>query len=415
MLDQPVFVATIILLLLAVGEVISILSRAWVPSLLIVFIGYLVLIWTGVLPDDLVPNSALAAMGSLLIAAVITHMGTLIPLKLLRSQYQAIGISLIGIVLGAGLVLLIVSPILGYASAVAGAGPVTGGILAYIITAERLTELGFEYLVVIPALVLGVQSLFGMPLANILLRRYAVKLQRAGHFDTDAQNPDSAAAGASPQGDGPGSGTSPGSGAVGTATLTVAPPRRLQLLPVRFHEPAIILGLLLAAGSLATWLGSITGVNYGIWALLLGILGHVLGIFPEQAMHKANAFGLAMAAVIVVVLASMSSVTWDDLVDAFWPVLLILAVGGTGILVGGWLGSKLFKWDPLKGIPVALTALFGFPGDYVLCQEISRSVGRDEREQKAIFDELVTPMLVGGFTTVTTGSIVVASILIQTI
>lgn len=129
MLDQPIYVATIIILLLAVGEVISILSRAWIPSLLIIFVGYLVLIWTGVLPADLVPNSALAAVGSLLVAAVITHMGTLIPIKQLRSQYKAVLIALFGIVLGAGLILLVVSPILGYATAVAGAGPVTGASL----------------------------------------------------------------------------------------------------------------------------------------------------------------------------------------------------------------------------------------------------------------------------------------------
>jgi hypothetical protein len=406
----------VIFLLLAIGEVISILSKAWIPSLLIIFVGYLVLIWTGVLPADLIPSSALAAVGSLLVAAVITHMGTLIPIKQLRSQYKAILIALFGIILGAGLILLVVSPILGYATAVAGAGPVTGGILAYIITAERLTELGLNHLVVIPALVLGVQSLVGMPLANILLRKYAVKLRDGGQFDSaSATEPDAS--------NGSGDGGDSGAFRTGTAlatdtqtrTVTVVKARRFQLLPERFQEPTIILMLLLASGSLATWLGSLTGVNYGIWALLIGIIGHVLGIFPAQAMQRANAFGLAMPTIIVVVLASMSSVTWPDMVQAFWPVLLILGVGGTGIVMGGWIASKFFKWDPLKGVPVALTGLFGFPGDYILCQEISRSVGRNEREQKAIFDELLTPMLVGGFTTVTTASIVVASILVQTI
>ncbi|TFD90151.1 hypothetical protein [Cryobacterium serini] len=324
-------------------------------------------------------------------------------------------IALFGIVLGAGLILLVVSPILGYATAVAGAGPVTGGILAYIITADRLTELGLNHLVVIPALVLGMQSLIGMPLANILLRKYAVKLRDGGQLQPAAasdSNTSSARDG------------SDRVSAVGARTAlatnlkvrtTIVTAKKFQLLPERFQEPTIILMLLLASGSLATWLGSLTGVNYGIWALAIGIIGHVLGVFPPKIMQQANAFGLAMATVIVVVLASMSAVTWNDMMQAFWPVLLILGVGGIGIIAGGWIASKLFKWDPLKGIPVALTALFGFPGDYILCQEISRSVGRDGEEQKAIFDELITPMLVGGFTTVTTASIVVASILVQTI
>ncbi|GAB3260868.1 hypothetical protein [Arthrobacter pigmenti] len=389
MFEEPVYVATIIMLLLAVGEVISIWSKAWIPSLLIILAGYLVLLWAGVLPADMLPDSTLAAVGSLLVGVVITHMGTLIPLNQIRGQYKAVLIALIGITFGAGLILLIVSPILGYASAVAGAGPVTGGIIAYIVTAERLTELGLQSLVVIPALILGLQKLTGLPLANVLLRKYAIKLRDRGVLIEST---------------------------AGSSSVKTVPGRRsLQIIPEKFQEPPVLLFLLFVSASLATWLDSITGLNYGVWALAIGLIGRLLGIFPEKAMQKANAFGLGIASIIVVIMASISTVTFEDVVNTFWPAVLILTVGATGIMAGGWIASKLFKWDPLKGMPVALTALFGFPADYLLCQEVSRSVGRDEGEQKALFDELVTPMLVGGFTTVTTASIVIASILVGTI
>ena len=66
-------------------------------------------------------------------------------------------------------------------------------------------------------------------------------------------------------------------------------------------------------------------------------------------------------------------------------------------------------------MPVGLTALFGFPADYLLCQEISRSVASDEHEEEAIMQDIYTPMLIGGFTTVTLSSVVVASILVSTL
>lgn len=389
MFEEPVYVATIIMLLLAVGEVISILSKAWLPSLLIILAGYLVLLWAGILPTDMLPDSTLAAMGSLFVAVVITHMGTLLPLNQIKGQYKAVLIALIGITFGAGLILLIVSPILGYASAVAGAGPVTGGIIAYVVTAERLNELGMQSLIVIPALILGLQKLTGLPLANFLLRKYATKLRDRGDLDDAAAGKDS--------------------------TQATDVKKGLQLIPEKFQEPPVLLLLLFISASLATWLDSLTGLNYGVWALAIGLVGRVLGVFPEKAMQKANAFGLGMASIIVVIMASVSTVTFEDVVKTLWPAVLILTVGATGIMAGGWLASKMFKWDPLKGMPVALTALFGFPADYLLCQEVSRSVGRNAREQKALFDELVTPMLVGGFTTVTTASIVIASILVETI
>ncbi len=414
MFASPVYVVTIILALLAFAEALSLLTKAWVPSLLVIIAGYLVLLWTGVLPPDLIPKSAFTTVGVVLVGAVIAHMGTLIPLRQIKTQYKAILIALTGILFGAGLILVILGPLLGYPTAVAGTGPVTGGLIAYLITAQKLTEAGFPSLVAVAAIVLGLQSLVGLPLANILLRKYATKLRDNGSFDVPAGHAaahvaDHAARVVARREAGADT-------AVSVQQLLEEPPKRtFALVPEKYQQPSTLLFLLFVAASLATWLDSVTGLNYGVWALLLGLLGRVLGVFPEKAMEKANAFGFGLIAVIVVIMASVSTVTFETVKATIGPAILILAVGAIGIMIGGWLASKLFRWDPLKGMPIALTALFGFPGDFMLCQEVSRSVGRNERERKAIFDELVTPMLVAGFTTVTTASILVASVLVSTL
>lgn len=418
MFNSPVYVVTIILALLAFAEVVSLVTKAWVPSLLVIMAGYLTLLWSGVLPPDLIPKSAFTSVGIVLVGAVITHMGTLIPLRQIKTQYKAILIALTGVVFATILILVVLGPLLGYPTAVAGTGPVTGGLIAYLITAQKLTEVGLPSLVAVAAIVLGLQSLVGLPLANILLRKYATKLRDSGAFDV----PSDAAAALLP-------GSSVGSPAADSRrrdagarpavlveeVFAPAPRRAFQLVHEKFQQPSILLFLLFIAASMATWLDSLTGINYGVWALLLGLLGRVLGVFPEKTMEKANAFGFGLIAVVVVIMASLSNVTFETVKATIGPAILILVVGAIGIMIGGWLASKVFKWDPLKGMPIALTALFGFPGDFMLCQEVSRSVGRDERERKAIFDELVTPMLVAGFTTVTTASILVASILVTTL
>ncbi|QIK71849.1 hypothetical protein G7070_05615 [Propioniciclava coleopterorum] len=132
-------------------------------------------------------------------------------------------------------------------------------------------------------------------------------------------------------------------------------------------------------------------------------------------MEKANGFGLGMTFIIFVVLASLNGLTPAALGAAVAPALVILAAGVVGIAIFAGLAARLVKWDPLKGMPVAMTALFGFPADYLLCQEISRSVGRDAGEREAIMEDIYTPMLIGGFTTVTLSSVLVASILIGTL
>lgn len=415
MLESPVFVVVIILALVAAGEVISILTRAYVPALLVTFMGYLILLWTGVLDPAVVPGSALSVAGAVLVGAVITHMGTLIPVAQIREQYKAILIALGGVAGAAILILGVVTLIFDYGTAVAGAGPVTGGIIATLLTTEALQERGLETLIVIPALILGLQSLIGMPVTNVLLRRYALRVRD----QLAAPQTTTVGAGGTDPAASPAAGMPAGTASIDAppaeATPPAAPRRTLLQLPERFQEPPIILLLLFVFAGIATVLDELTGVNYGIYCLLLGVLGQVTGILPQRSMDKANSFGFGMIAVVVVVLASMSSVTWADVSRAIVPVLLILVVGTAGVMVGGAIVAKLVRWHPTLGMPVALTALYGFPGDYVLVQEVARSVGRDKEEQLAIRDQILTPMLVGGFATVTTSSILVASILVSTL
>ncbi|UOQ91551.1 hypothetical protein MUO14_13280 [Halobacillus shinanisalinarum] len=122
MINEPVVAAMIILALIAMGEIISILTRARVSMFLMAIIGYLLLIWTGIIPKGLIGDSKFVEVGAVLgTAPIIIHMGTLIPLKAIRSQWKAVATSLIGIIFGAGLVLLLISMVYGYKTAVAGA------------------------------------------------------------------------------------------------------------------------------------------------------------------------------------------------------------------------------------------------------------------------------------------------------
>lgn len=121
-----------------------------------------------------------------------------------------------------------------------------------------------------------------------------------------------------------------------------------------------------------------------------------------------------MGLLIAFVMSSMDDITPDMFTTYLPHVLLIMVIGIIGMIIGGYISSKLFNWDKDKSIPVALTALFGFPADFILCQEVSRSVGRNKQERELVFNEIMTPMLIGGFTTVTVASIVIASILVGT-
>ncbi len=389
MLDEPIFAALFIFALLVLGEVISIATRARVPMLFVVFFGYLIALWTGIFPNDIVERTSFSTFGALMVAPLIVHMGTLIPLNIMKQQYKAVFISLFGVVITTVTLLLIISPILGYETAVSSAGPLTGGLIAFIITSEKLQALGLTTLIVIPALVLATQSLVGLPLATNLLKRYAYKIR--DHAPTSQANNDI------------------------QENSSVGGKKRKQWISDRFATPIVLLFQLFFGGALAVLLGKWTGINFSLWALAVGFFGMYIGFYRDKMMVRANSFGIAMAGLIFYILPSMNDVTFKKFITHLPSIFLILAIGAIGIIVGGYIGSKIFKWDPFLGIPVALTAMFGFPGDYIICEEVSRTVGRNEAESKYIFQQIISPLLIGGFTTVTVASIVVASILMETL
>src|SRR5699024_2438286 len=390
MLNEPVVTAMLVLLLLGVGEFLSIISRARIPMLLVVAIGYFVLLWTGIIPKDMISSSTMSAFGAMMVAPLIVHMGTLVPFKLIKSQIRAVFIALMGIAFAALAILAVIPFIFDYPAAVAGIGPLSGGTSAFILTTEKLRELGMTGVITVPALVIATQKFFGMPLTTYFLRRHAMNVKATVE-----------------------------TGGYKEATATVIDQKEQEQsktwTPDKYQTSITMLLQVFIGAALAIVLGDLTGINYSLWALAIGIVGAYVGLYNNRMLDRSNAFGIAMVGLIIYTLGSMSDVTPGMFIGYIPVVLAILFIGVTGIVIGGIVASKLMKWDINKGVPVALTALFGFPGDYILCEEVSRSVADNESEQKAIFDEILTPMLVGGFTTVTTASIAVASILVQTL
>lgn len=228
-----------------------------------------------------------------------------------------------------------------------------------------------------------------MPLAMNFMRKYAAKIQK--DMDNGSFVPMSSE----------------------TETLKVEKKSKKQ---GAFKSSATLkLFYIFVGASIGTVLGTVTPIHATLWCLAIGIIGLKIGIYEPKALERANSFTLTMIGIIFVVIGSMAGVTPTQVIDNLPSVILILLIGTFGIALGGYIISKLVKWHPYKGMPVALTALFGFPGDYILCEEVARSVARNEKEEKAIFDELLAPMVIGGFTTVTVASVVIASVLIQTL
>lgn len=396
---NPVVATMIVLAVIAVAEVISIKTRAKVPTLLVVMLGIFALLKTGLVPSNIIEASTFAIVGAVLQPALLVHMGTLIPMSVMKSQYKAVLITLIGLIFSVALILLVVPLFFDYGTAVAGAGPLTGGLIAYLVTSDALKAAGLTTLLAIPIIVLTLQGLVGMPLTSLLLRKHGLNIRRS--MDAGTFSAATTATAESIEED---------------EVIDKEVSTKRNLIPEKYQQSSfILLFMIFIGGSLAVWLESLTGISYSLFGLAIGIIGAYIGFYPEKVLEKANGFSIAMLGLIFIVVASLAAITWAQIVSVLPAVVAIIIAGAIGLLLGGFIGAKLFKWDPLKGMSVALTAMYGFPGDYLISQEVSRSIGRTKEEEDEILQELLAPMLIGGFTSVTAGSVVIASILVQTL
>ena len=75
--------------------------------------------------------------------------------------------------------------------------------------------------------------------------------------------------------------------------------------------------------------------------------------------------------------------------------------------------GKLVRLSWEMSIAVGLNWLLGFPPNPIVVQELSKALGTGEEERKAIMDYLLPPMLVGGYTTATIGSVIFTGIMVK--
>jgi hypothetical protein len=64
-------------------------------------------------------------------------------------------------------------------------------------------------------------------------------------------------------------------------------------------------------------------------------------------------------------------------------------------------------------LAVGVCCLFGFPGTFIVSQEVANAVGETSEERDFILTGILPKMLVSGFTTVTIASVFLAGFLVK--
>ena len=401
----PLFALLILCITYAIGDTVGTLTKAWVPSVFVVALLFLLGYWT-FFPKDIVTIGGLGAPlgGTIAIMFCITHMGTSISLDELKRQWKIIVICLAGLAGMIAACMLICPIFVDFSYIIAGLPPLTGGIVAATMMQEAALNAGLERAAVLAICMYVCQGFAGYPLTAVMLKkegRNLLKDFRSGKAKKVAKVSEIDEV---------------------NGKLVTESKKRKKLIPEipnKYYSTALSLATILivafASSLLSTWTKSFMGVyaiNQAVLALILGIIATELGFLRPNVLKENGCFNFLMFVLMIYVFSGLNNATPQLLMEIIGPMVFIIVVGVVGMCICATIAGKILKVSPFMSIATSLTALYGFPPNYVLTDEASKALAENDAEKEFLMDSMLPQMIVGGFVTVTITSVVIASIFI---
>ncbi len=387
----------IVVLILLIGDWIAIRTKAWVPSMFISALLFLIGYWT-FFPTEIVSVAGIpSVVATMLMYLLITNMGTLLSLQELKAQWKTILIALAGIIGIVVFLLGIGTFIFGFKTMVVAIPPLVGGVVSALIMADGANAAGLTTLSVFAIVIYVMQGFAGYPLTSIVLKKEGKRLlekYRSGELQPMDQVQASS-----------------------ELAVTAEPTLKLfKFLPEKYNTDFFKFFRLIVVAFLAYFVSTlvepIVSISPFILCLLFGIIGKSIGFLEKQVLQKANGFGFAMMGLMLFIFDGLKQATPSMMVEIIFPLIGAIVIGVCGMYIFSFIAGKFLKVSKEMAFAVSLTALYGFPADFIITNEVINSLTQDEKEKDVLTSHMLPPMLVGGFITVTIVSVILAGIFV---
>ncbi|WP_271854055.1 hypothetical protein [Planococcus maritimus] len=383
--------------ILFIGELISIRTKAWIPSIFVSGVLFLIGYWT-FFPEDIVTIGGIPpVVATLLIYLLITNMGTLLSLNELKKQWRTILIALSGI-LGIVVFLLAIGTLLfDFQTVIVAIPPLVGGLVSALIMSEGASAAGLPTLAVFAIVIYVIQGFAGYPLTSIMLKREGRNLLKQ-YRNNDLPDHAPLTQGAVEQRE-----------QDEKPKLFAALPEKYNTDFFKFFRLALV-GY--AAYLVSTLLAPVVEISPFVLCLLFGVLARSIGFLERHPLQKANGFGFAIMALLLFIFDGLKTATPEMMLEILYPLIGCIIIGLVGMYIFSFIIGKILKVSKEMAFACSLTALYGFPADYIITVEVINALTQDEKEREMLTSRMLPPMLVAGFITVTIVSVILAGIFV---
>lgn len=378
----------IVLIVFALGDIVGKITKGKLSGMMVVMLLFLVGFLTKLFPADIIDQGGLTALSKLAIAMVLFNMGTTLNVKQLIEEWRTVLMAAL-CMLASCVVMLLVSPIIGFDTVLVGMPVINGAAMATSLMASAAAEKGLATAAALCAVIYSVQKFVGAPIASAMGIRYGKKLLKA-YRENPAQFKKQET----------------GNGA--SAKVSFADKHK------EWYSANVMMALVAAGSWVAHILGDLTPINYSIWALLLGVACAASGLVPTKPLQKSNSYGLMMVAVFGSIIPSLAKVSLSDLGTMAFQTIVLFVAALIGVALVGWvLPTWKLVGDKDLAVGIDVEQFLGFPSNVVICREVGDAVGETPEEKAFIEDTLNVPYVVGGITVITVLSTMLAGFVIN--
>jgi hypothetical protein len=390
----------ILMAILFIGDLVAVRTKAWVPSIFVCAVLFLLGYWT-FFPQDIVALAGVPpVVATMMMYLLITNMGTLLSIQELKNQWKTIVIALSGILGIIAFLFGIGTFIFGFETIVVAIPPLVGGVVSALIMSEGAKEAGLASLSVFAIVIYVMQGFAGYSITSIVLKKEGKRLlqqYRSGQLTEKAQGKAAAE--------------------VAAASAVAKPELKLfKNMPEKYNTDFFKFLRLSLVAFLAyqtsTLLAPVVAVSPFVLCLLFGVIATSAGFLEKQVLQKANGFGFAIMALMLFIFDGLKQATPSMMLEIIYPLVGTIVLGVIGMYIFSFIAGKILKVSKEMAFAVSLTALYGFPADYIITNEVIKSLTEDEKEREMLTSNMLPPMLVGGFITVTIVSVVLAGIFV---
>ena len=382
----PLLALAIVFLVYAVGDLVATKTKAIISMMLVSSVIFLIAFWCG-LPATIFQDSGLQAFASVTICMFLVHVGSTIKVKDFIKEWKTVLLVLITTLAIAFGTYFICRMFMDNDYAVAGSPVLAGAMVAYLVMQQAAEAIGRTDVTVFALMILCLQAFAGVPIASNLAKKEGTRI--LGEWKNGTYVPQSQE----------------------KEDNTFGNFKIFPSVPEKYNSANLILFKVAAIALIAYELAQVTGINQLIFGLILGVFFHEIGILDEAALTKANGFSFVMAGALCSIFSGLANTTPQMILGMLGSLILLIIVGIVIMAVVAVIVGKFLHFSWTMSICMAVTALFGFPGTYLISREVSAACGETEEEVEVVMGYLMPKMIIAGIVSVSIVSGIAAGLM----